>query len=267
MSGGKYSNDKPGRGAFGSGHLPPPYKGGRSVFAPPPVWTPPPGTLGKPGKTSGKPGKTSGKPGTDPPIRSIVFLYNGKGGAGSGTIVAGGRFVLTNAHVVTDGSTICQMGVWYTNSEEQIMPEGPPDAHGEVVSLDKKLDLAVIKLIDPATGGATIADSELHPSLPLHTHKPKLRDALITLGFPKAGGASITLSEGVYSGKLLDRQNEYYKTDATINPGSSGGGAFDERWRLIGVTTAGTTEGVTSYGLIRPAKFAVPLIEEAKKRG
>jgi S1-C subfamily serine protease len=275
MSGGKYSNDKPGSGAFNTGHLPPPYKGGNSTFAPPPVWTPPPGALGKPGKAPRKPGKASvgsssgyPKPSTSLPVQSIVCLRHSKGG-GSGTIVAGGQFVLTNAHVVKDGSSTHRMNVWYTSDEDEAAASRPPDVYGEVVSMDIETDLAVLKLLNPSDGSNSTADQDLYPALHLHAPKPELGSILFTLGFPGVGGSTITVTQGIYSGRSLHWGVEYYKTDAIINPGNSGGGAFDEQWRFIGIPTAGTpdTEETTNYGLIRPVKFAVPLIEEAKKRG
>ncbi len=268
MSGGKYSRQIPSTGprprylppSLPSGGLTPP---SRSFMLP---------QTGQPkGKSTGKPLTGTDKAATSLPIRSIVFL-GGEKKAGSGTIVAGGQFVLTNAHVVSDESIVNRVGVWYTHNEDEDVVTSPPDAYGEVVAIDFPLDLAVIKLLDPSNGSPITVDSNQHPALPMHTPKPALGSVFYTLGFPGVGGTTITLTKGVYSGSYLERGDEFYKTDAAINGGNSGGAAFDERWRFIGIPTATspTEDGGKrdiGFGLIRPAKFAVPLIEEAKKRG
>ena len=271
MSGGKYSRQIPSTGPRPR-YLPPSPPSGDL--------TPPPRSFMLPqadqpnGKSTGKPLADHDKAATSTPIRSIVYLANGRGHAGSGTIVAGGRFVLTNEHVVTDESTICRMEVWYTNSEEEVIPQGPPDAYGEVVSLEKELDLAVIKLIDPSDESPLTTDSDKHPAIPLHVSKLELGCTIYVLGFPGVGGSTITMTKGIYSGRGLNWGDEFYKTDTAINGGNSGGAAFDERWRFIGIPTATSVpqdradgKRDIGFGLVRPAKFAVPLIEEAKKHG
>jgi S1-C subfamily serine protease len=56
-----------------------------------------------------------------------------------------------------------------------------------------------------------------------------------TLGSPV--GLELTLGSGIVSGRRDEQDRHYIQTTAPISPGSSGGGLFDARGNLIGVTT------------------------------
>lgn len=221
-------------------------------------------------------------------IRSIVFILSLEcERSGSGTIVNDGSHVLTNAHVVEERSgSSCDLMVWFTDSDTEevytVDSSGycsqrcEPDAIAEVVAIDSDLDLAVLQLLDPRTGSTIDASRLGHPAVPLSTDKPGFREVLFVLGYPGSGGRTITTTEGIYSGLSKDwPPYDYYKTQTIINHGNSGGGAFTDDGRFIGVPTAGTIGeldcgfveeciiGDLPYGLIRPSRYAVPLLQEA----
>ncbi|MDD3445797.1 MAG: trypsin-like peptidase domain-containing protein, partial [Zavarzinia sp.] len=50
-------------------------------------------------------------------------------------------------------------------------------------------------------------------------------------------GLDLTLGEGLVSSKRRHEGQQYVQTSAPISPGSSGGGLFDNRGNLIGITT------------------------------
>ena len=59
---------------------------------------------------------------------------------------------------------------------------------------------------------------------------------VITIGSPK--GLPHTLGSGLLSGlRKLEGEADYIQTTAPVSEGSSGGGLFDDRGNLIGVTT------------------------------
>jgi S1-C subfamily serine protease len=60
-------------------------------------------------------------------------------------------------------------------------------------------------------------------------------EAVYTLGSPV--GLELTLSNGIVSGRREEKKRRYVQTTAPISPGSSGGGLFDARGNLVGVTT------------------------------
>ncbi|PWR19568.1 serine protease [Zavarzinia compransoris] len=56
-----------------------------------------------------------------------------------------------------------------------------------------------------------------------------------TVGAPS--GLDLTLGEGLVSAKRRHEGQQYVQTSAPISPGSSGGGLFDARGNLLGITT------------------------------
>ena len=105
--------------------------------------------------------------------------------------------------------------------------------------------------------------------------KLEFGEPIFVLGWPGTGGCTITMTQGIYSGMELGYEFDFYKTDATVNHGNSGGAAFDAAGHFIGVPTAGThaelecgdlgecSTGDLPYGLIRPIKYAAPMITRA----
>ncbi len=70
-------------------------------------------------------------------------------------------------------------------------------------------------------------------------------ERIFAIGVPQglALNLSLTLSDGLLSGKRLDGKHRLIQTTAPISPGSSGGGLFDSSGRLLGVTTFTLTSG------------------------
>jgi S1-C subfamily serine protease len=60
-------------------------------------------------------------------------------------------------------------------------------------------------------------------------------EPVYTLGAPV--GLELTLSNGIISGRREEQGRHFVQTTAPISPGSSGGGLFDARGNLVGVTT------------------------------
>jgi S1-C subfamily serine protease len=69
------------------------------------------------------------------------------------------------------------------------------------------------------------------------------------IGAPR--GLELTLSEGLLSGLRHQPGRNLVQTSAAISPGSSGGGLFDERGNLIGITemqVAGAAQNLNFAG-------------------
>lgn len=78
------------------------------------------------------------------------------------------------------------------------------------------------------------------PDLPTHVAIRNHADVVIgerayTVGAPS--GLDLTLGEGLVSSKRRHKGQQYVQTSAPISPGSSGGGLFDNRGNLLGITT------------------------------
>ena len=113
-------------------------------------------------------------------------------------------------------------------------------------------------------------------AIPINTTELDFQKGIQVLGYPGIGGATMTYTSGDYAGVVTNDGNEFYKTTASINPGNSGGAAFNGTFELIGIPTARlrsevVCEGSNCYsatdsmGFIRPIRYAVPLIEQAKE--
>ena len=182
---------------------------------------------------------------------------------GSGTLVLDGSYVLTNEHVAYDGS--CELVVGLTNS---LSSEPSGDLKAIVIARDADIDLAVLRLIDSA-GNPVIPAG--HKPVTIDYNQPSLGSKFTTLGYPALGnyeaGMTITFTSGDFSG-IDNTDGEFYKTTAQMRGGVSGGAAFNERGLFIGIPTAGLIDEDTGeavgINLIRPAKYAKPLLEQAQ---
>jgi S1-C subfamily serine protease len=207
----------------------------------------------------------TGQPNWDQLARSVVFIEaSGKcDWRGSGTLVLDGSYILTNQHVASDGE--CDLRIGLTTSLDAT-PSGSYQAR--VLISDADLDLAVLRLVDSAGNPLIVAG---HDPVQISYIQPPLGARLATLGYPALGsynaGMTITLTSGTFSG-IDYTDGEFFKTDAKLRGGVSGGAAFNDRGQFIGVPTGGLIEEDTGedvgINLIRPAKYANDLLERVQ---
>jgi S1-C subfamily serine protease len=206
----------------------------------------------------------------DTVARSVVYIEatgSRCGWTGSGSIVGDGSYVLTNQHVSGDGE--CDLTVWLTDSTTAVPTKY---VRAEVVESDSSRDLAVIQMRD--SDGQPFIDSSRTP-MKFSTSLPKLGDKLTILGYPGIGGSTITLTSGDFSGIDKSETFEYLKTTANMNPGVSGGAAFNAKGELVGIPTAGRGAEIacdnqsdcvangSTIGLLRPVALAQDVLAKA----
>lgn len=148
--------------------------------------------------------------------------------SGSGWVFDDQGHIVTNAHVV-EGLV----------SPLKIKPAGKPPADGVIVGVDKKTDLAVVRC----------TTSSLSHPLKIRSSSARLGEICLAIGSPLNLNESASL--GIVSG--LSRQSthpdghkieEMIQTDASVNPGNSGGPLVDAKGEVIGVNTLGIGETV-----------------------
>ena len=161
-------------------------------------------------------------------------------GAGSGTVIDRDGHILTNYHVVRDAR---QVSVTLAGGEER---------EGEVIGIDPENDLAVVKL-DPRGLHLTVIPFGRSSDL-------LVGQKVLAIGNPFA--LSRTLTTGVVSGlgRPVRADNgpiiqAMIQTDASVNPGNSGGPLLNSRGEMIGINTTIISPSGGSVGI----GFAVPI--------
>jgi serine protease Do len=166
---------------------------------------------------------------------------------GSGVIVDPSGIALTNAHVVEKATEI-----------EVVTLDGSKHK-AKVVGLDKKTDLAVLKLND---GKAKFTAARLGDS-----DRMQVGDWVIAVGSPF--GLQATVTAGIISAKarqIGSPVDDFLQTDAAINPGNSGGPLVNMAGEVIGINTAIVASG-QGIGFAIPSNMAKKIYTELQAKG
>ena len=91
----------------------------------------------------------------------------------------------------------------------------------------------------------------------------KVGERAITIGTPQ--GLELTAAEGIVSSKRLYNQSRVIQTSAPISQGSSGGGLFDARGHLLGITTFYFRGGQNLNFAVAAEEFAQDREESANR--
>lgn len=196
---------------------------------------------------------------------------------GSGTVLTADGFILTNFHVMGD----VKSGKLYNKQGLAFIAVNPSDLKGlptwtyqaVMVKGDPKVDLAVLKVSAPFKGGGSLPKNLGLVTISLaDSETVEVGDEVSAVGYPGIGGDSVTYTRGTIAGFLdedEDGDNDWFKTDAEVNHGNSGGLAVNADGEMIGIPTAGVTdvEAAGKISLIRPANRALALLKAAKVQG
>ena len=164
---------------------------------------------------------------------------------GSGVILDKNGYILTNFHVITQGS------------EDKLVDRITVALHGDdnkykarVVGSDKWTDLAIIRI----DAGKPLHSVDLGDS-----DSMRVGDWVLAIGSPF--GLDSTVTAGIVSAKGRDIEGgtqgefkRFLQTDAAINPGNSGGPLVNLAGQVIGINTAIATRRGSYDGV----GFAIP---------
>lgn len=171
-------------------------------------------------------------------------------GAGSGVIITSDGYIITCNHVISGASKIT------------ITTNDNKDYEATVVGTDSTTDMALLKINANGLQPAVIGDSD---SL-------KVGENAVVIGNP-LGELSGTVTEGIISAKDRDidvegQEMTLLQTSATVNPGNSGGGLFNQYGELVGIVVAKSSgDDVEGLGFAIPVNSITSVIDSLKSDG
>lgn len=172
------------------------------------------------------------------------------GGSGSGFLITPDGYLLTNSHVVESGRALQAQF-----DDETLLP-------ARVVGTDPDTDLALVHVgVERRLPHLELGDSNT------------LRVGQVAIAIGNPLGLGHTVTTGVISalGRSLRARNGrsidgVIQTDASLNPGNSGGPLLDTRSRVLGVNTA-IIAGAQALCFAVPANTARWVVSELLQHG
>jgi S1-C subfamily serine protease len=161
-------------------------------------------------------------------VRNTVVTIPVAAGHGSGVLINTAGWVLTNAHVVGEGSGMVTVEL---STGRRVA--------GEVVRVNRDADIALIRLERGRYLAAPVGTAD----------RLRAGDPVFAIGAPLDERLSRTVTRGIVSGfREIDGQR-LIQSDVTLHPGSSGGPVLDGAGRVIGLAHSGVLSGQTGVGL------------------
>ena len=154
---------------------------------------------------------------------------------GSGFIISGDGYILTNAHVV-DGAD--EVTVRLTDKRE---------FKARTVGADKRTDVALIKIEAAGLPVVRLGDPA----------QLKVGEWVVAIGSPFGFDNSVTAGIVSAKGRSLPQENyvPFIQTDVAINPGNSGGPLFNMRGEVVGINS----QIYSRSGGYMGVSFAIPI--------
>jgi len=154
---------------------------------------------------------------------------------GSGFIVSGDGYILTNAHVI-DGAD--EVTVRLTDKRE---------FKAKTIGADKRTDVALIKIDAAGLPVVKLGDPA----------QLKVGEWVVAIGSPFGFDNSVTAGIVSAKGRSLPQENyvPFIQTDVAINPGNSGGPLFNMRGEVVGINSQIYSRSGGYMGL----SFAIPI--------
>lgn len=199
-----------------------------------------------------------------PAIVKLSCIKDGQGGIqrGTGLLFRGGAYdpfgeyyIQTNLHVVEtedDSRAHCAITL-YPNSgdtaEHLVFESDGFKYYGD------DIDIAFLtpKVVDASEHAGTVADLARYARSKAETPTCSALatgDRISILGYPAAGGDTLTVTDGIVSGFETEGKVRYVKTSAKIDIGNSGGAAIEDSGCIVGIPTSVRQSRLQTIGRI-----------------
>jgi serine protease Do len=152
-------------------------------------------------------------------VPAVVGLRHGQG-QGSGVVLSPDGYALTNSHVARAQGPL------------RVRLPGGEETTAELVGADDRTDLAVVRAAARGLSALSLPD----------VGRLRVGELVVAIGNPFGFERSVSL--GVVSALFRDLPTRdgvlegLIQTDASVNPGNSGGPLLDARGEVAGITTA-----------------------------
>ena len=187
--------------------------------------------------------------------------------SGSGFIISKDGYVLTNAHnIVTE---ISNPSLSTTNIKIDVALPGGDHYVASIVGVDSRSDVALLKIEGENFNHCELGDSD----------QALVGEWVVALGNPKSLFAAANYqpiaSAGIISAINADfgidantkrLMNNMIQTDASLNPGNSGGPLVDTNGRVLAINTFVRNDS-ENLGFAIPINYAKKIAEELKLKG
>jgi serine protease Do len=168
---------------------------------------------------------------------------------GSGFFISGDGYVVTNNHVVANGTSF------------EVTTDSGKTYQAKIIGTDPQTDLALIK----------VSGSTDFPYVRLAAGVPRVGEWVLPVGNPFGLGGTVTA--GIVSARGRDigagPYEDFIQIDAPVNKGNSGGPSFNVKGEVIGVNTAIFSPSGGSVGVAFdiPAETVKLIIQQLKDKG
>ncbi|MDO8311090.1 MAG: DegQ family serine endoprotease [Sideroxyarcus sp.] len=168
---------------------------------------------------------------------------------GSGFIISGDGYILTNAHVVDRADKIT---VRLTDKRE---------FKAKVVGADKRTDVALLKIEATGLPKVTLGNPE----------QVKVGEWVLAIGSPFGFDSSVTAGIVSAKGRSLPQENfvPFIQTDVAINPGNSGGPLFNMKGEVVGINSQiySRSGGYMGLSFSIPIDVAMDVVNQLRTTG
>jgi serine protease Do len=170
---------------------------------------------------------------------------------GSGVIISGDGYVVTNNHVV--GDNVSQITIALPDKRE---------IKGRVIGIDPMTDIALLKI--GVTGLPVVPWGD--------SAQLKVGEWVLAIGSPFQLSQTVTAGIVSATGRAnmgFAQYEDFIQTDAAINPGNSGGALINTRGELVGINTGIYSEsgGYQGIGFAVPSNLARHVVDDLMRYG
>ena len=168
---------------------------------------------------------------------------------GSGFIISGEGYILTNAHVIDNADEI------------NVKLNDKREFKAKVIGADRRTDIALIKIEASALPTVRFGDP----------NKLRVGEWVLAIGSPF--GFDNTVTAGIVSakGRSLPQENfvPFIQTDVAINPGNSGGPLFNMKGEVVGINSQiySRTGGFMGLSFAIPIDVAMDIQSQLRRTG